>query len=68
MENKKLYRSRQDRIIAGICGGLGQYLGIDPTIIRVLFVLFSLPGAGTGIILYALMWVAIPREPEVPLS
>ena len=45
-EYKKLYRSSQNRMICGVCGGLGEYLGIDPTVIRVLFVIFGLTGAG----------------------
>jgi phage shock protein C len=60
---KRLYRSRTDRWLAGICGGIGLYLGLDPTIIRVLFVLFALV-IGGGILLYLLLWIVIPLQPE----
>ncbi|KKG25473.1 PspC domain-containing protein, partial [Methanosarcina sp. 2.H.T.1A.15] len=43
---KKLYRSKKNRIIAGVCGGIGEYLDVDPTLIRLLWALFSLNGAG----------------------
>ncbi len=57
---KKLYRSRNDRYIAGVCGGLGEYFGIDPTVVRVLFILAALIG-GPGIILYILLALFIPE-------
>ncbi len=59
---KRLYRSRDERMIAGVCGGLGQYLNIDPTIIRLLFVLSTFWG-GSGFIAYLVMMVLIPEEP-----
>lgn len=62
-EVKRLYRSREERWLAGICGGLGNYFSSDPTVIRVLFVLFSLV-IGGGIIAYIILWIVIPLEPE----
>ena len=59
---KKLYRSRSDRVIGGVCGGLGKYLSIDPTVIRILYVLFALTG-GSGIFVYLLLLIIIPEEP-----
>lgn len=56
---KKLYRSNQDHMIAGVCGGLAEYFNIDPTIMRLGFVGFALAG-GSAIILYALMWLIVP--------
>ena len=58
---KKLYRSRKDRWLAGICGGIAEYFALDPTLIRVLFVLFSL-FAGGGILAYIILWLVIPEE------
>lgn len=58
---KKLYRSQHNRIIAGICGGLGEYFEIDPTLVRVLFILFLLAG-GSGILLYLILWAIIPSQ------
>jgi phage shock protein C len=61
--SKKLYRSRTERWFAGVCGGLGQYFGLDPTLMRVLFVLFGLT-FGSGFLVYLVLWIIIPLEPE----
>ena len=62
---KKLYRSRADKKISGVCGGLGQYLNIDPTLVRVLYVVLSLfTTCFPGLILYILLAIIIPEEPE----
>src|SRR6266481_4804652 len=58
-----LVRSRTDRKIAGVAGGLAAYLGVDPLWIRIAFVLISIPG-GLGVLLYLLGWVLIPEEGE----
>lgn len=63
METKKLYRSRTDKMIAGVCGGLGRYLGIDPTLVRLLFVLLVLLGVGSGLLIYLILMVVVPLEP-----
>lgn len=57
----KLYRSESNRVIAGVCGGLADYFGIDATILRVIFVFITLFG-GSGIILYVILWVVVPSE------
>jgi len=59
---KKLYRSRTDRMIGGVCGGLGEYLSIDSTVIRILYILFALTG-GSGIFIYLILLLVIPEEP-----
>ncbi|MBP6918743.1 MAG: PspC domain-containing protein [Legionellaceae bacterium] len=58
---KKLYRSKQDRMIAGVCMGLAEYFNIDPTIMRLGFVGFALAG-GSALIIYALMWLIVPLK------
>jgi len=58
---KKLYRSRSDRMLAGVCGGLASYFGVDVTIVRILFALFALAG-GPGLILYGILYVIIPED------
>ena len=63
---KKLYRSKDDRIIAGVCGGVGKSLDIDANIIRILWVLFGLFYA-IGIIVYILAWVFLPDESEIDI-
>ena len=60
---KRLYRSRRDRKIAGVCGGMAEYFGIDPVIPRIVWVALIL-GAGIGLIAYIICWIVIPAEPE----
>lgn len=59
--NKKLYRSSHDKIIAGVCGGLAEYFDVDPTIVRLLFVLAVVMGGG-GVILYLILWLIMPKS------
>jgi phage shock protein C len=61
-ESHKLYRSRDKRMIAGVCGGLGEYIGVDPTIVRLLFALGIFLGTLT-IWIYLVMMLIIPEEP-----
>lgn len=58
-----LRRSKTDRVVGGVCGGLGRYLGIDPVILRIAFVLLAISG-GSGVLLYLIAWIAIPEERE----
>ena len=62
-EQRVLRRSRTDRVIAGVCGGLGRYLGIDPVMLRIAFVLLVVSG-GFGLLLYLIGWIAIPEQAE----
>lgn len=62
-EKKKLYRSRSNRKIAGVCGGLGEYFNIDPTLIRLAVVFLTLWWGG-GLLLYGIAWFIVPEEPE----
>jgi len=59
---KKLYRSRKDSKIAGVCGGIAEYFNVDPTIIRLLAVLTIFFGGG-GVVAYIIAWLIIPLEP-----
>jgi phage shock protein C len=61
---RRLYRSQNDRIIAGVCGGLGIHFGISPLLFRVLFILLSAAG-GFAVPLYLIMWIVIPDAREV---
>jgi phage shock protein C len=63
MQNK-IYRSRANSMIAGVCGGLGEYLNVDPTILRVVAVLLIF-AKGIGLLAYLVGWVIIPRRPEL---
>jgi phage shock protein PspC (stress-responsive transcriptional regulator) len=58
---KKLYKSRTNRYICGVCGGIADYFGTDPTIIRLLWIIFSLAG-GSGLIAYIIAAIIIPEE------
>jgi phage shock protein PspC (stress-responsive transcriptional regulator) len=60
-ESKKLYRSRANRMIGGICGGLGEFFSIDPTVVRVVFVLGMLLGHGLLLLLYIIMFFIVPE-------
>jgi phage shock protein C len=65
---KKLYRSRSDRMVSGVAGGMGEYFGIDSTLARLVWVLLFLPGGVPGLILYVLCWILIPLEPRSGVS
>ncbi|HLM23141.1 MAG TPA: PspC domain-containing protein [Propionibacteriaceae bacterium] len=58
-ESRKLYRSRNQRMVAGVCGGLADYFNIDATVIRVLFLVLAVFG-GTGLVVYLVMWIIVP--------
>jgi phage shock protein C len=59
---RKLYRSKTNRQLAGVCGGLAEHFNLDATLIGVLFVLLAVLG-GSGLVLYVAMWIIIPKEP-----
>lgn len=63
MNDKKLMRSRTDKMIGGVCGGLAQYLGIDSTLVRVVFAVALFFG-GTGALLYLILWLVMPAPTE----
>jgi phage shock protein C len=58
---KRLYRSNSDKMIAGVCGGLAQYMALDPTVVRLVFLLLALAG-GPGLLIYLIMWLITPVE------
>ena len=59
---KRLYRSRSDRQIAGVCGGIAEFFDLDPTLVRLFFVLAFLLG-GHGILVYLALWLVVPEQP-----
>lgn len=61
--SRRLFRSRRNKMVAGVCGGVAEYFGWDPTIVRVLFVL-SLFLPGPQVLAYLLAWIIIPKEPD----
>jgi phage shock protein C len=60
MDEKRLTRSTTERMIAGVAGGLGEYFNMDPTLVRLIFVLLALAG-GPGLLLYLILWVVVPE-------
>jgi phage shock protein C len=58
-EPRKLYRSRDQRMLAGVCGGLAEYFNVDATLMRVLFLVLAVFG-GTGLVIYVVMWLIVP--------
>lgn len=57
-EAKRLYRSRKNKVLSGVCGGIGDYFGIDPVIVRLVFIF-----TGVGLLAYIVMAIIIPIEP-----
>jgi phage shock protein C len=64
---KQLRRPLDDRIVAGVCSGLGRYLGVDPVLIRVGFAVFTAVTWGTALLAYPVMWFLMPEEPAPAL-
>ena len=62
---KRLHRSRTEKMIAGVCGGLAEYFDVDPTLVRLAWVFITLL-AGVGILLYLVMWVIMPLDLPAP--
>ena len=62
----RLYRSRSDRWIGGVIGGLGAYFGVDSVALRIVTVLLTLVGLGSLLVAYIVMWIVVPEEPLVP--
>ncbi len=62
MKDKKLTRSADDRMLAGVAGGLADYLDIDPVLVRLIFVIIALFGGGiTGLAIYVVLWIVMPE-------
>ena len=62
METTRLYRSGRDAMIGGVCGGLGEYFNVDPTLVRLAFVLLAFAtGFFPALMLYLILWIVVPR-------
>ncbi len=64
MNGKKLYRSTAKRKLAGVCGGLEEFTGVDATLWRLFFILLALPGGLPGVIPYLIMWLIVPEKSD----
>ena len=67
-EPKRLYRSRTNRMVGGVCAGIADYLNMDPTVVRLLFLLLTFATGGTALILYIAMLFVVPEDPAGPRS
>ncbi len=63
VQQKRLYRSEKNKVIAGICGGIAEYFGADLDLVRILFVVLLIVSFGTAAIAYLIAWVIIPKRP-----
>lgn len=62
---KKLMRSKTNRTVCGVCGGIGEYLNIDPTLVRLIWLLCSIASLGTGLIVYIVAALIIPEDNNI---
>jgi phage shock protein C len=65
---RRLYRSRNERMIAGVCGGIAEYSNLDPTLVRVLFNLLAFVTGGATLLAYPILWVVVPEQPLAPAT
>ena len=65
---RRLYRSRTDRMIGGVCGGIAEYSNLDPTLVRVLFILLAFITGGATLLAYPILWIVVPEQPAAPAS
>ena len=63
MNSKRLYRNESEKMIAGVCSGLGDYMGLDPTVMRLIFILLFIMG-GQGLLVYLILWLIMPLAPK----
>jgi phage shock protein PspC (stress-responsive transcriptional regulator) len=61
-KHKKLHRSKKERMIAGVCGGIGEYFDADPTIVRLIWAIGTLISVGLGLIAYLIAWIIVPEK------
>ena len=59
---KRLYRSKKERMLGGVCAGLGEHFDIDPTVIRLVWAVITVLSIGTGVLVYVIAWILIPEE------
>lgn len=61
---KRLYRNKRDRVLGGVCGGIAEYLDVDPVVVRLIWTIATLISMGLGILAYLIAWIIIPEEPK----
>jgi phage shock protein C len=63
--NKRLFRSENERVLGGVCGGLGEYIGIDPVFVRIFFIIWMILGEA-AVLVYFILWIVMPNESAAP--
>jgi len=63
-EMKRLYRSSKDKLLGGLCGGIGEYFDVDPVLVRIIWVILAFASLGTAILIYIILWIIVPRNPR----
>jgi len=66
--NRRLYRSRTDTVLGGVCGGVAEYLDADPSIVRIIWAILGIVTGGVFVVLYVVMWIVVPEVPTTPVS
>ena len=66
-QEKRLYKSDNNKVIAGVCGGLAEYMGIDPTILRIIAVILIF-AHGAGLLIYLIAWICMPKRQQVDVG
>jgi phage shock protein C len=61
--SRRLYRSRTESVIGGVCGGVAEYLDVDPSIVRIIWAVLGLVTGGIFVVLYVVMWIVVPEAP-----
>lgn len=66
--NRRLYRSRTDSVLGGVCGGVAEYLDADPSIVRIIWAILGIVTGGVFVVLYIVMWIVVPEAPASPAT
>jgi len=61
---KRLYRSKTDKVLGGVCGGIAEYLDVDPVVVRLIWAVATLISMGLGLLAYIIAWIIVPEEPK----
>ncbi len=61
---KRLYRSSKDKLLGGLCAGIAEYFDVDPVLVRIIWVILAFASLGTAILIYIILWIVVPRNPE----
>jgi phage shock protein C len=65
---ERLYRSKNERVLGGVCAGIGVYFDVDPTVVRLVWIVLTLLSLGVGVLAYIIAWIIVPEENPVKTS